>query len=429
MIRLAELVEETGELVQNLVCWHWLRILLLLRTHRAALRLRHQRDPSEIPGTTHVSMVEPGWAAIRGKMRWRGGAPRPVLFRFAPLLQLRHDYTTAFSECNGAMTCLNTGEAPPKFNTGRIDPVLKLRKKGKFGAFVADSYARASPSRRRFGQEASMRITAISPATYSGIAVVLMMTGSVLAQAGKEASARPGPEATAIAVGEAPPAGAMPPSAAMPADDVAGAQIWATGDYLMGWVRGAHLPPLVTTSPAGTPQASAGVLDLPRRRRGRQSDGGRLHCARLRFRLACRAPTRRRPSAWKSGFFFLQPLSTTMPAQSNGSTILARASSMPSRVIRTPSDCLPGVSAARDARVQASTASTWTSANVSTTRPTPRLAGRPRRLRHLQFSDDLNVTQVINPLGVAFVPGTQIVTADHFGVRNQFNGLELGCAR
>ena len=34
-------------------------------------------------------------------------------------------------------------------------------------------------------------------------------------------------------------------------------------EYLFAWVQGFRLPPLVTTSPAGTPRASAGILGLP----------------------------------------------------------------------------------------------------------------------------------------------------------------------
>ena len=43
--------------------------------------------------------------------------------------------------------------------------------------------------------------------------------------------------------------------------ETAGAgQFWATGDYLFAFVRGMNLPPLVTTSDPGTPQASAGLI-------------------------------------------------------------------------------------------------------------------------------------------------------------------------
>jgi hypothetical protein len=38
---------------------------------------------------------------------------------------------------------------------------------------------------------------------------------------------------------------------------------WASGDYLLWWTKGNPLPPMITTSPAGTPQINAGVLGLP----------------------------------------------------------------------------------------------------------------------------------------------------------------------
>lgn len=37
-------------------------------------------------------------------------------------------------------------------------------------------------------------------------------------------------------------------------------RIWARGEYLLSWTKGMYVPPLVTTSPPGTPQATAGVL-------------------------------------------------------------------------------------------------------------------------------------------------------------------------
>ena len=35
---------------------------------------------------------------------------------------------------------------------------------------------------------------------------------------------------------------------------------WVTGEYWMGWMKGANLPPLVTTSHPGTPTTTAGIL-------------------------------------------------------------------------------------------------------------------------------------------------------------------------
>ncbi len=40
-------------------------------------------------------------------------------------------------------------------------------------------------------------------------------------------------------------------------------RIWIRGDYLLWWTKGSFVPPLVTTSPTGTPQADAGVLGEP----------------------------------------------------------------------------------------------------------------------------------------------------------------------
>lgn len=39
-----------------------------------------------------------------------------------------------------------------------------------------------------------------------------------------------------------------------------GSRVWARAEYIFWWVQGANLPPLVTTSPPGTPQGQAGVL-------------------------------------------------------------------------------------------------------------------------------------------------------------------------
>src|SRR5437879_4999432 len=76
-------------------------------------------------------------------------------------------------------------------------------------------------------------------------------------------------------LGHAQPPAVIPPPEPMPADktapvfldncgaDTSGDRWWVSADYLFGWVRSSKLPPLVTTSPAGTPQASAGVVGQP----------------------------------------------------------------------------------------------------------------------------------------------------------------------
>src|SRR5262249_44339784 len=52
-----------------------------------------------------------------------------------------------------------------------------------------------------------------------------------------------------------------PPAEAWSVDGPSGnGRVWAEADFLLWWMRGASLPPLVTTSPAGTPISQAGVL-------------------------------------------------------------------------------------------------------------------------------------------------------------------------
>src|SRR5262249_58962705 len=40
-------------------------------------------------------------------------------------------------------------------------------------------------------------------------------------------------------------------------------RFWVTAEYLFGWFQGGDTKPLVTTSPAGTPQSVAGVFGPP----------------------------------------------------------------------------------------------------------------------------------------------------------------------
>jgi hypothetical protein len=64
-------------------------------------------------------------------------------------------------------------------------------------------------------------------------------------------------------------ASARPPRAVSDWDLYAGSvyantsPIWVQAEYLLWWLRGNELPPLVTTSPAATPRADAGVLGEP----------------------------------------------------------------------------------------------------------------------------------------------------------------------
>src|SRR5258708_36615891 len=78
----------------------------------------------------------------------------------------------------------------------------------------------------------------------------------------------PAPAPTLLSESTALPPSARPAEAVAPCACDAGVcgpngQMWAEAEYLLWWVRGTALPPLVTTSPAGTSQIQAGVPATP----------------------------------------------------------------------------------------------------------------------------------------------------------------------
>lgn len=103
-----------------------------------------------------------------------------------------------------------------------------------------------------------------------------------------------------------------------------GSNGWASADALIWWIQGARLPALVTTSPAGTPAARAGVpgngteaLFGLQNVNTRVSGGGALWLGRW-------LDPEHRFGA-EVGFFLTQPQGTNFPnASPNGNPILAR---------------------------------------------------------------------------------------------------------
>jgi len=97
---------------------------------------------------------------------------------------------------------------------------------------------------------------------------------------------------------------------------------WASADYMMGWLRERNLPPLVTTSPAGTDRADAGVIGRAgttilfggQPLESKLQSGGRLevgHWFADDF-------------AWAVGGFFLGGEEHRFSASSDGTPILGR---------------------------------------------------------------------------------------------------------
>src|SRR5438552_18219360 len=95
------------------------------------------------------------------------------------------------------------------------------------------------------------------------VLVVSVVLGAIECARAGDTGASAGPPAEAVL--PAPPP--IPPGGCCAAGcngcGVDGGQLWVTGEFLVAWFQGTRLAPLVTTSPAGTVQTSAGALGAP----------------------------------------------------------------------------------------------------------------------------------------------------------------------
>jgi hypothetical protein len=199
-------------------------------------------------------------------------------------------------------------------------------------------------------------------------------------------------------------------------------------------VRGAPLPPLVTTSPSGTPQNQAGVIGTPGAQvlfGGSLSDG------------AARSGGRFTLGAWldagqtlgvEASYFGLEAKTNRFVASSTGNPILARpftnalTGAADSQLVAFPGVVSGTVAAS-------STSSLFESVDVlgrlnlccCCNYRVDMLAG----YRFLHFQDQLGVDEALvtgmNPAS-NIAPGTMIHVADRFHTGNEFNGFDLGVA-
>lgn len=273
------------------------------------------------------------------------------------------------------------------------------------------------------------------------IAVALVglftVTGSLLAQSTSgESKIEAAPAESTVAAPAPTPLpgtyvrGGGPSTPVLEEEPPATGEFWGGGDYLVGWIRGSHLPPLVTTSLAGTPIGSAGVLGLPTTTvvLGNQDvntdarSGGR-------FQLGYHGTGQGPVMGIEAGFWFLQEQNDAFLASSNGSTILARP--FIDAITKVPVAtriAFPGISSGFIA-VNAPSQG-FTSLNLDMSKQiigteilsVEGLAG----YRFFNFGDDVQVLSQLTTLGGGFLPGTKITALDQFSARNTFNGGEMG---
>jgi hypothetical protein len=205
---------------------------------------------------------------------------------------------------------------------------------------------------------------------------------------------------------------------------------WVSADLLLAWVRSVSLPPLVTTSPPGTPRTAAGVLGQPGTRVlfGNRNANGDLG---LGFQLGGGAwLDEARTFGVDAGFLMRESRDTLFFASSPGTPILARPFfDVTTGLQSSQLIAFPGVSSGSVA-VSARADNLY---GVHVDFQEVFLECNNYRIasilgyHFLQFNDGLGVQQTLTTApGSVFVTGTQIQTQDRFAGENDFHGLDLG---
>jgi hypothetical protein len=226
-------------------------------------------------------------------------------------------------------------------------------------------------------------------------------------------------------------------------------RMWLQVDYLSMWAKGNNLPPLVTTSPIGTPQTQAGVLPVSATTSILYGDG--------RVNLDQRNGARIGFGYWlvdgeffgiEGQYFALERGSSSFNASSNFSSgdpnaiILARpftnydpifpSPTNDSKIIAYPQFQIGNVFTDLDGSINVQTSSQIQSAAATFRRLIWIGFEQQRRLdflfgyRFFRYDNGtvINDATTINAAGI--IPTTFQTSQDLFGVHNQFNGGEIG---
>jgi hypothetical protein len=218
-----------------------------------------------------------------------------------------------------------------------------------------------------------------------------------------------------------------------PAASNANDTFWVNTDYLLGVVRGDHLPPLVTTSPSGTPLSQAGIIPSPTTSAlygGNKVNGDE----RSGFHLGA--------GAWfnaahtlgvEGGFSMLESQANLFSTSSNGSTILARpytdatTGNPASVLIAFPGNSTGSGSGSIDIRAESGNyyethidlvGNIWDAGWIRF----DTMLG----YRYYRYDEGLRIRQSQTPNNPNFITGTQITSEDDFNTHNTFNGGDFG---
>jgi Putative beta barrel porin-7 (BBP7) len=204
-------------------------------------------------------------------------------------------------------------------------------------------------------------------------------------------------------------------------------RFWVDADYLLWWVRGANLPPLVTTSPPGTSEARAGV------------PGSAVLFGDSIVNGAARSGGRLDTGYWfddehifgfEANFFLLSATAKDFSASSTGNPILARPFLDVSGAADSELVAFPGVI---KGSVQATATAGTMFGNDLLLRENLATGCWYRfdfigGYRYLHYNDGLSVTENLTSVSstLPVAPGTNIVVNDVFHASNDFYGFEWG---
>jgi hypothetical protein len=197
---------------------------------------------------------------------------------------------------------------------------------------------------------------------------------------------------------------------------------WASGEYLLWWIKDSQFPPLVTTSPLGTPRQFAGVLGAP----GTQSlFGGSVE-------NDVRSGARLNIGFWfddcqtvglEGSFLFLGERSTNFTAGTPGFPILARpifdvqAGMEASQLVSFPGVLAGSVAISSSSKLWGAELNLRTAWWRGCWWHIDGLLG----FRYLGLDENLTIGE-----DLAIATGGRITVLDQFGTRNNFYGGQLG---
>lgn len=202
---------------------------------------------------------------------------------------------------------------------------------------------------------------------------------------------------------------------------------WGRAEYLVWWIRGANTPPLVTTSPDGTPVGIAGVLP-----------NAQILFGNERINTQGRSGGRFTLGYWmdpcetlgiEDSFFFVGNGDQSYFASSSGSPILARpffntdTDAQDALLLAYPQIVIGNIGITSSRTVAANEVNLRRALVVDCCRRVDILAG----YRYFYLAEGLHMRTNTTSLDSQTAPvGTTFAIEDLFNTRSQFNGGQMG---